>query len=178
MIIPILFIVILTHEYQVFSLSLHFLISMGVTKKKEDLKKIIIYYLPLIIPVLLVAIFMGNQIQFENLSNILKIFNVELNPHLGGGIISYIGGFYKWHFFYFSYNDFLSLFLSFILSILIFYILFQYLIEKKIITFYSKYQNSYLKFFIPILIPFLLTSDHGRNLALLSFYLVYLCLGC
>ncbi len=172
LIIPILFIVILTHEYQVFSLSLHFLISMGVTKKKEDLKKIIIYYLPLIIPVLLVTIFMGNQIQFENLSNILKIFNVELNPYLGSGIISYIGGFYKWHFFYFSYNDFLSLFLSFILSILIFYILFQYLIEKKIITFYSKYQNNYLKFFIPILIPFLLTSDHGRNLALLSFYLV------
>ena len=35
LIIPILFIVILTHEYQVFSLSLHFLISMGVTKKKK-----------------------------------------------------------------------------------------------------------------------------------------------
>ena len=109
--------------------------------------------------------FLGNPTQFENLSNILKVFNVELNDYLGGGIYKYIGSFYKWHFFYFSYNDFLSLLLSFILSVLIFYILFQYLIEKKIITFQSKYQNRYLLYFFPILIPFLLTSDHGRNLA-------------
>ena len=97
---------------------------------------------------------------------------MELNDYLGGGIYNYIGGFYKWHFFYFSYNDFLSLFLSFILSILIFYILFQYLIEKKIIIYHSKYQNKYLLYFFPALIPFLLTSDHGRNLAFLSFYLI------
>ncbi len=172
LIIPILFAVILTHEYQVFSLSLHFLISIGISNKKEDIKRIFIYYSPLIISILLVILFLGNQIQFENLSNILKVFNVELNDYLGGGIYKYIGGFYKWHFFYFSYDDFLSLFLSFILSVLIFYILFQYLIEKKIITFQSKYQNRYLLYFLPILIPFLLTQDHGRNLAFLSFYLI------
>ena len=117
-------------------------------------------------------VFFGNPAQFENLSNILKVYNVELNDYLGGGIYKYIGSFYKWHFFYFSYDDFLSLFLSFILSALIIYILFQYFIEKKIITFQSKYQNKYLLYFFPILIPFLLTVDHGRNLAFLSFYLI------
>ena len=172
LIIPILFAVILTHEYQVFSLSLHFLISIGTSNRKEDIKKIFIYYSPLILPVLLVILFMGNQTQFENLNNILKVFNVELNDYLGGGVYKYIGSFYKWHFFYFSYDDFLSLFLSFILSALIIYILFQYFIEKKIITFQSKYQNRYLLYFLPVLIPFLLTSDHGRNLAFLSFYLI------
>ena len=172
LIIPILFAVILTHEYQVFSLSLHFLISIGTSNRKEDIKKIFIYYSPLILPVLLVILFMGNQTQFENLNNILKVFNVELNDYLGGGVYKYIGSFYKWHFFYFSYDDFLSLFLSFIFSALIIYILFQYFIEKKIITFQSKYQNRYLLYFLPVLIPFLLTSDHGRNLAFLSFYLI------
>ena len=172
LLIPILFAVILTHEYQVFSLSLHFLISIGVSTKKEDIKKIFTYYSPLIPAIFLVIVFLGNPTQFENLSNILKVFNVELNDYLGGGIYKYIGGFYKWHFFYFSYDDFLSLFLSFILSVLIFYILFQYLVERKIITFQSKYQNRYLIYFFPILIPFLLTQDHGRNLAFLSFYLI------
>ena len=172
LLIPILFAVILTHEYQVFSLSLHFLISIGVSTKKEDIKKIFTYYSPLILAIFLVIVFLGNPTQFENLSNILKVFNVELNDYLGGGIYKYIGGFYKWHFFYFSYDDFLSLFLSFILSVLIFYILFQYLVERKIITFQSKYQNRYLIYFFPILIPFLLTQDHGRNLAFLSFYLI------
>lgn len=172
LIIPILFTVVLTHEYQVFSLSLHFLISIGAANKKDDVKKIFIYYSPLIISIILVMAFLGNPTQFENLSNILEVFNVELNNYLEGGIYKYIGTFYKWHFFYFSYNDFLSLFLSFILSVFIFYILFQYLIEKKIITFQSKYQNRYLLYFLPILIPFLLTTDHGRNLSFLSFYLI------
>lgn len=171
-IIPTLFVVILTHEYQVFSLSLHFLISIGAANKKNDLKKFFIYYSPLIISIILVIIFLGNPTQFENLSNIVKIYNVELNDYLGGGIYKYIGGFYKWHFYYFSYNDFLSLFLSFILSVFTFFILFQYLIEKKIVSFQSKYQNRYLLYFIPILLPVLLTQDHGRNLAFLSFYLI------
>ena len=62
---------------------------------------------------------------------ILRKFNVELNPYLGGGIYHYIGGFYKWHFFYFSYRDFVNLFLSFVLSVLTFYVLFNYLLEKN-----------------------------------------------
>ena len=61
LIIPILFAVILTHEYQVFSLSLHFLISIGTSTRKEDIKKIFIYYSPLILPIFLVILFMGIQ---------------------------------------------------------------------------------------------------------------------
>ena len=39
MILPILFIVILTHEYQVFFLGIHFLISLGAVKQNNDLKE-------------------------------------------------------------------------------------------------------------------------------------------
>ena len=120
--------VILIHEYQVFALSLHFLISLGSVQGKKGFKKLLKFYYPLIIPIFLIIIFFGNQVQFENLSEILKKFNIELNPYLGGGLYHYIGGFYKWHFFYFSYRDFINLFFSFILSILIFYVLFDYLI--------------------------------------------------
>ncbi len=170
--IPILFIVILTHEYQVFSLSLHILISIGIIENKKEIKKIGLIYSPLLISILLVILFSGNQSQFENLSQILNVFNVKLNPYLGGGLYHYIGGFYKWHFYYFSYQDFISLFLSFILSFLIFLVFFQYLVEKKIISFHSKFQKKYLFYFLPVFIPIMLTSDHGRNLAFLSFYLV------
>ena len=171
-IIPILFFVILTHEYQVFSLSLHILISLGTVKNKKEMKEISLIYIPLLIPILLVILFFGNQSQFENLSQILSIFNVKLNPYLGGGLYHYVGGFYKWHFYYFSYQDFINLFLSFILSFLIFLTLFQYFLEKRIIFFQSNYQKKYLLYFLPVFIPFILTSDHGRNFAFLSFYLV------
>ena len=72
---------------------------------------------------------------------------------------------------------FLSRFYKFIFKLYIkffnfFLILFQYFIEKKIIFFQSKFQKKYLLYFIPVFIPFILTSDHGRNLAFLSFYLV------
>ena len=172
LIIPILFLVILIHEYQVFALSLHFLISLGSVKEKKELKKILKFYFPLIIPIFLIIIFFGNQLQFENLSEILKKFNIELNPYLGGGLYHYIGGFYKWHFFYFSYRDFVNLFFSFILSILIFYVLFEYLIKKQVVSFFTKYQLNYQLYFVPLLIPFLLTSDHGRNISFVSFYLI------
>ena len=35
-----------------------------------------------------------------------------------------------------------------------------------------KNQRNYLIYFIPCLIPFFLTTDHGRNLSLISFYLI------
>jgi len=172
LILPILFIVILTHEYQVFFLGIHFLISLGTIKKNYNLKQIIKIYSILVIPFLLVLIFIGDQAQFETLSQILKKFNVELNPYLGGGFYKYLGGFYKWHFFYFNYRDFVNLFISIILSIVVFFVLFQYLIEKKILNFHSKLQTKYFKYFIPILIPILLTSDHGRNISLITFHLI------
>ena len=172
LILPILFIVILTHEYQVFFLGIHFLISLGTIKQNNHLKVIIKIYLILIIPFLLIIIFLGDQSQFETLSQILKKFNVELNPHLGGGILKYLGGFYKWHFFYFSYRDFVNLFFSVLLSILMFFVLFQYLIKEKILSFQSKLQAKYLNYFIPALIPILLTTDHGRNISLITFHLI------
>lgn len=171
-IIPLLAIVILIHEYQVFSLGLHFLITAGTFKNKSDMRNSIKSYSFLLLPIFLIIIFFGDQSQFENLSKILEKFDVELNPYLGGGLYHYIGGFYKWHFFYFTYRDFLNLFASFILSVLIFYVLFEYMIKNKIISFYSKYQINYLYYFAPVTFPFLLTSDHGRNLGFISFYLI------
>ena len=172
LILPILTLMIFTHEYQVFSISVHFLISIGAIDKDISLNKIIKAYSYLIIPFLLIIFSFGNQLQFDNLSLILKKFDIELNPYLGGGIYKYLGGFYKWHFFYFSYRDFFNLFLSILLGILSFFVLFQHLIDKKILKFQTKFQKNYIVFFIPTLIPFLLTSDHGRNIGLVGFYLI------
>lgn len=172
LILPILFLTILTHEYQIFYLGIHFLISLSLINDKKSFKKLVILYSPLLIPFFLVIIFFGDLTQFENLSQILKKFNVDLNPYLGGGFFKYLGGFYKWHFFYFSYRDFLNLFISILLSIFIFYYLFQYMIDNKILSFRSKYQTKYILFFSPCIFTFILASDHGRNLSLLSFYLI------
>ncbi len=172
LIIPILILVILTHEYQIFSLSIHYLISLGIIKNKKENKSLIKIYSFLVIPVLLVLFFNGNQTQFENLSNILMKFNVELNPHLGGGLYHYIGGFYKWHFYYFTYRDFLYLLLSFILGVYLFYLLFETLIQKNILKFPSILQRKYYIFFIPCFLPFLMTTDHGRNFGLIVIYLM------
>ncbi len=171
-ILPIIFLTIIIHEYQIFYVSLHMLISLSAIKNNFELKKIFKIYSLLLIPFIFVIVFFGDQNQFEDLSRILLKFDVDLNPHLGGGIIKYLGAFYKWHFFYFSYRDFLNLFVSAILSIFVFYSLFQYLIDNKIINVWSKYQKKYLLFFIPTLIPILLTTDHGRNISLISFHLV------
>ena len=172
LIIPFLFIIILTHEYQVFSIAIHFLISMGINKNKKALKDITKIYLPLIIPIFLVIIFFGNETQYENLSQILTKYDVSLNPHLGGGFIKYLGAFYKWHFFYFKYEDFVNLFASFLLGVFVIYFLFEFMIQNKIILFQNVYQKNYYIYFIPSLIPFFLTTDHGRNLSLISFYLI------
>ncbi len=172
LIIPIIFLGVLIHEYQFFSISIHFLISLGALRKNVQIKKLIKIYAPLIISFILVIIFFGNIEQFENLSLILQKFDIDLNPHLGGGFLKYLGAFYKWHFFYFGYRDFLNLFVSLILSFLVIYILFQYMIENKILNLQSKFQKKYLIYFVPCFLPFFLTTDHGRNLSLLSFYLV------
>ena len=83
---------------------MHILISLSVVKNKFEFKKILKIFSLLLIPFLFVIVFFGDQSQFENLSKILLSFDVNLNPHLGGGVIKYLGAFYKWHFFYFSYR--------------------------------------------------------------------------
>lgn len=172
LIVPMIFILNLIHEYQFFSISIHFLISLGAIQNKKYIKKLILSYLPLIFSVIFLIIFLGNGAQFEKLSDLLLKFDVKLNPYLGGGFYSALGGFYKWHFFYFTYSDFVNLFLSILLSVLVFLILFSILIKNKILKFHSKFQKKYLLYFAPALIPFLLATDHGRNLSFLSFYLI------
>ena len=141
-------------------------------KRSIDFRKIIKIYALLLAPIFFVIFFFGDQNQLQNLIKILSIYNVDLNPHLGSGMIKYFGAFYKWHFFYFSYRDFLNLFFSFLLSILLFYVLFQNLINKKILIEYTNYQKYYLILLIPTVIPIFLTTDHGRNFSMISFHLV------
>ena len=94
---------------------------------------------------------------------------MTIHRQLAGGLKSLIGGFYKWHFFYFSYKDFLMLLFSFLLSTWIFYFFFHIFISKKIFIYNFKY--NYLLFFFPTLLSFI-NLDHGRNLSLLSFHLI------
>ena len=172
-IIPILSIIILIHEYQVIFLSIHILLSLAVVKSKNEIIKILKIYLLLLLPIFLVLIFIGNSIQYENLNLLLKKFEIgDLHSQLSGGFYKAIGGFYKWHFYYFSYKDFIQLFLSLLLGVGIFFLIFHYLIKQKILKFNNKYQKNYLVFFIPTLLCFLLALDHGRNISLVSTHLV------
>ena len=170
--IPFLFLVILTHEYQIFFLGIHYLISLGTIKKKKDNKKLIKTYLPLFLSIILVFIFNGNQEQLEKLNIILSKFDVQLNDYLIGNLYKFVGGSYKWHLYYFTYRDFLYLLLSFILSVVIIYLLFEKLISKKILKLNSFFQKKYYIYFIPTFLPFFFTADHGREFSLIAFYLV------
>ena len=171
-IIPFLILVILIHEYQVIFLSVHYLFSLSIIKNKKNIIQITKIYSVLLIPIIFVLVFIGDQIQFDNLNQILSKFNVEVHSQLAGGFYKAIGGFYKWHFFHFSYRDFLNLFFSIILSLLVFYFIFQYLIEKKILKFHSHYQKKYFIYFAPSILIFILATDHGRNISLISFHLI------
>ena len=171
-IIPSLILIILIHEYQVVFLSIHYLFSLSLVKNKKNIFQITKIYSVLLIPIIFVLVFIGDQIQFDNLNQILSKFNVEVHSQLAGGFYKALGGFYKWHFFYFSYRDFINLFFSIILSVLIFYVIFQYLIENKILNFHSQYQKKYFIYFTPTLLIFILATDHGRNISLISFHLI------
>ena len=106
-IIPLLTIVILIHEYQVLFLLVHFLLSLGISENKKNILQLLKSYMVLIIPFIFVLIFIGDQNQYESMNQILQKFDVSIHPQLGGGFYKAIGGFYKWHFFYFDYFDFL-----------------------------------------------------------------------
>ena len=172
LIIPLFIVIILIHEYQIFFLGVHYLLSLSIIKNKKNILQITKIYLILLIPILFVLVFIGDQIQYDNLNQILSKFNIELHPQLAGGFYRTIGGFYKWHFFYFSYRDFLNFFFSIILGLLIFYAIFHFFIEKKILEFNSQYQKKYLIFFLPVLLAVIMTTDHGRNISLISFHLI------
>jgi len=172
-ILPFLILTILIHEYQVLFLGVHFLFSLSVVKDKKTIIRILKIYSILLIPIFFVLIFIGNQGQFESLNQILNNkFGITVHPQLGGGFHKAIGGFYVWHFYYFTYNDFVNLFFCTILGIGIFYTIFHYYIIKKIIIFHSLYQKKYFIFFAPALFTFILATDHGRNISLISFHLI------
>ena len=172
LIIPILILTILTHEYQIFSIGIHYLISLGIIKSKKENKTLFKIFSILTVPIFLVLYFNGNQSQLDSLNLILTKFDVELNNYLIGSFYRFIGGTYKWHFYYFSYSDFIYLLISFFLGVYLFYLLLESFIQKKILKFQSLFQKRYHIYFIPCFIPFLITSDHGRDFSLIAFYLV------
>lgn len=170
--IPLLTISILIHEYQVLFLGIHLLFT--ITKLNNYLKLISIFkiYSFLTLPIVFVFIFIGNSELYYELNTLLSKFNVSLHSQLEGGFYKALGGFYKWHFFYFSYNDFINFFLSIILSLLVPIIIYSNLLDKKIIKVNIFYRWGYLIFFLPTLICFVLALDHGRNISLVATHLV------
>ena len=147
LLIPILAISILIHEYQVLFLGVHILFTISKLDKFIKLRPILKIYSFLIIPILFVIIFIGNTEIYLELNNILNKFNVNVHNQLEGGFYKALGGFYKWHFFYFSYNDFINLALSLIFSLLIPIIVYGNFLDKKIININGFYRWGYLYFF-------------------------------
>ena len=82
----------------------HFLFSLSVAKDKKTIIRILKIYSILLIPIFFVLIFIGNQVQFESLNQILNNkFGVTVHPQLGGGFYWVLGNFYVWHYYYFTY---------------------------------------------------------------------------
>lgn len=172
-IIPLLFINILfIHEYQILFISIHILFTTYVNHKNKIKSKYNLnYYLILIIPFFLVFLFVGDAADYQILSKFLSQYNIQVHQQIGLGFKGLLGGFYKWHFYYFSYRDFIQLLLSFFFSVGFYYFLFHYLILKKIINVSNVIKKKYLLFYIPTL-PIFLNIDHGRNLSLLATHLI------
>ena len=156
------------HEYELLFIPIHLLFSLYIFKFKNKFLYSIYGALMLFL-ILIIVNFIGNESTLKEINSSLSMFEVTIHRQLSGGFRSLLGGFYKWHFFYFGYKDFFMLFASFLLSIWIFYLFFHSLIIKNILIY--KFNFSYLFFFIPSLLIFL-NLDHGRNLSLLSFHLV------
>jgi hypothetical protein len=173
LIIPLLFFIILfIHEYQVLFISIHVLFTTYFNyRNKVNNKYNLNYYLILTAPVLLVFLFIGNVDDYQNLTKFLNTHNIQIHQQIGLGLKGLLGGFYKWHFYYFSYRDFIQLLFSIFLSCGCFYFLFHYFMLKKIIIVGNDVKKNYILFFIPTLFIFL-NIDHGRNLSLLSTHLI------
>ena len=172
LLIPILVISILIHEYQVLFLGVHLLFSILKLNKFIKLESIIKIYSFLILPILFVFMFIGNSEIYLELNNILNKFNVTIHDQLDGGFYKALGGFYKWHFFYFSYNDFINFLLSLTFSFFIPIIIYGNFLNKKIININGFYRWGYLYYFVPTIICFILALDHGRNISLVATHLI------
>jgi len=164
-IIPILIINTLIHEYQLFFILIHLLLSLTILKSSDkNFLKLYYLFIPLL---LLLFVYSGNKIQYDYLNNIFNIYDIKIHPQLYGGLYKAIGGFYKWHFFYFTYRDFINLVFSFFLTIIVPFSLFHYFEKDNLGKSFK-----YVLFFIPSFLCFLLALDHGRNLSLLSVHLI------
>jgi hypothetical protein len=169
LIIPLIILInLFIHEYGILFISIHLLFSLYAFEYKKKYF-FFIYGILLLFLILIIFINIGNENILNQINQSIQSFGVSVHKQLSGGFKSLIGGFYKWHFFYFGYKDFLMLFFSFLLSIWIFYFFFHILIIKKILIYNFKY--NYILFFFPTFLVFL-NLDHGRNLSLLSFHLV------
>lgn len=170
LLLPLLVISILIHEYQILFIFVHILLSINFLETRDKIKKIFSLYSVLIIPIIFIFFTLGNQTQFNELNQILKVFDAQIHPQLGGGFKNLIGGFYKWHFYYFSYSDFLNFSISLLLSIILPIYMFENFKKLKIISLNINIKNNYFYFFIPSLICFL-ALDHGRNISLVANHL-------
>ena len=172
--IPLLFIFIFIHELQIIFLSVHVLITY-VVLKHQNIKNALsyfCYYLIIPIPLIYLILISGNIDQFQQLSEFLiNNFNVSIHTQTGKSFVSNLGNFYKWHFYYFVYEDFINTFLSFIFSFYFIFLIFEYLIKIKIVKIDVNLKKKYILFFLPCLFSFVLT-DHGRTIGFLSIHLI------
>ena len=164
--------IIFIHEYQALFISVHILFSYYVSEYNKIKKKSFIKnYIFLLIPIILVLIFFGDEKNYQNLNTILYKYNIIIHSQIGGGFRFYIGGLYKWYFYYFRYEDFINLFFSFIFSIGFLYYFFHYLIKKKILVISKILKKNYIYYFLPTLVCFI-AIDNGRNLSLIGTHLL------
>jgi len=177
--IPTLFILIFVHELQIVFLSVHLLITYTVLQYQNIKNKLFYfsYYLIIPIPLIYIIYISGNIDQFNQLNEFLiNNFNIHIHPQTGKTFASSLGNFYKWHFYYFEYEDFINTFFSFIFSFYLIFLIFEYLIKIKIIEISINLKKKYIFFFIPCMFSFLLT-DHGRTISffanhLIAFYMI------
>jgi hypothetical protein len=177
--IPTLFILIFVHELQIVFLSVHLLITYTVLQYQNIKNKLFYfsYYLIIPIPLIYLIYISGNIDQFNQLNEFLiNNFNIHIHPQTGKSFVYNLGNFYKWHFYYFEYEDFINTFLSFIFSFYLIFLIFEYLIKIKIIEISTNLKKKYIFFFIPCMFSFLLT-DHGRTISffanhLIAFYMI------
>ena len=172
--LPLIFVNILIHEFQVFFVLIHILLSFTFYiyrgqnfLQSKTLKK----YLILLVPTLAIILWHGNPEQAAMIRESLLPFSVEPHPQIEKSILYIIGSFIKF-FVYFSYKDFLNLFASFLLTIFLFFVIFHYLVLEKIVLINFKIRNTYIYFFLPCLLIFCTGWDTGRHLSMFSFHML------
>ena len=178
-ILPLIFLNLFNHENQFFFIPVHLLISIYVYEKFriQKINRKYFYYLFVFIPIIVLLFNGGSWEKLDAINNSINQFGLKINDQLAGNLNLAIGGFIKWHFFYYGINFFLNFFICLILTIFIFYLLFGYLISQNIFKLEKNIKNIYLLFFVPSLALFILALDYGRNINLLlthllAFYLI------